>query len=228
MSEVQFQGFTRETIQFFEGIEQNNNKEWFEQNRKIYEQNVRDKFRELVVALSPAMKSIDVDFDLRPHRCISRINRDIRFSKNKNPYKTQIWMSFSRAVVGDEWLNYPGYFMELNARQYVYGMGYFHPKRTVMDDVRDHISYRAEEFQQMTQQTVFDRGFEVKGEEYKRPIANELSDYFQPWIQRKGVFVIKECPIGEEVFTEEFQKIIQEDFLALEWLYNFFKESQPE
>ena len=62
-----FSGFTKETFQFFRELEQNNTKEWFDQNRKRYEVEVRDRFKELCVSLEPAMKSIDVDFDLRPH-----------------------------------------------------------------------------------------------------------------------------------------------------------------
>lgn len=224
----QFTGFTKQTLQFFKDLEVNNTKEWFDENRKTYEKEVRDRMKELCIAMTPAMKSIDVDFELRPHRCISRINRDIRFSKDKSPYKTHMWLAFSIPVSSEEWSNYPGYFLELNANQYVYGMGIYQPKRFVMDDIRDHISYRASEFEEITQKTVFDRGFLVGGEEYKRPIKNDLGEYFQQWYHRKGIFVSKACPIGDEVFSNEFQKKMEEDYKALEWLYNFFKESQPE
>lgn len=225
---MKFQGFSEQTIQFFNKLEQNNNKEWFDKHRSIYEIEVRERFKELVIALTPAMKSIDTNFDFRPHRCISRINRDTRFSKNKDPYKTCLWISFMQMVTGDDWVNYPGFFLEVNAHEYIYGMGMFRPKKAIMDDVRDHISYRADEFEEMTRKTVLDRGFDICGEEYKRPLKNELDEYFQPWIQRKGVFVMKTCPIGEEVFSSAFQDKIQEDFLALDWFYNFLKESQPE
>lgn len=228
MADILFKGFTQKTFQFFKDLELNNTKEWFDENRKLYEVEVRDRFKELAIALAPAMKSIDVDFELRPHRCVSRINRDTRFSKNKDPYKTHLWMTFMQPATAADWVNYPGFFLELNGYQYVYGMGMYQPKRHVIDDIRDHISYRASEFQEMTQKTVLDRGFSVGGEEYKRPIKNELAEYFQQWYHRKGIFVSKSCPIGEEVFLGDFQKKIQEDFQALEWFYNFLKESQPE
>lgn len=224
----QFTGFTKQTIQFFKDLEVNNTKEWFDENRKTYENEVRDRMKELCVAMTPAMKSIDVDFELRPHRCISRINRDTRFSKDKSPYKTHMWMSFMQTATAADWVNFPGFFLELSGSQYVYGTGMYAPKRFVMDDIRDHISYRASEFREMTQKTVLDRGFSVGGEEYKRPIKNDLEEYFQQWYHRKGIFVIKTCPIGDEVFSNDFQKKLEADYKALEWLYNFLKESQPE
>lgn len=223
-----FRGFTKDTFQFFSELERNNNKEWFDKNRKRYEIEVRDRFKELCESLVPAMAAIDPQFELRPHRCISRINRDIRFSADKSPYKTHLWMTFMIPATSDQWIGLPGFFLELGAEKYMYGMGIYQPKRIVMDDFRDHMAYRAKEFQEVTQKTVIDRGFTVGGEEYKRPIKNELDEYFQEWYHRKGIYVHKTCPIGEEVFSSEFQKIIQEDFLSLEWLYNFMKQSIPE
>lgn len=69
-----------------------------------------------------------------------------------------------------------------------------------------------------------DRGYTIKGEEYKRPIPNELSEYFQPWIQRKGIWIEKVKPVGEELYSGDIADKIAEDFTALEWLYNFMKE----
>lgn len=223
-----FSGFTDDTLRFFKELEKNNNKEWFDQNRKWYETEVRDRFKELCESLIPTMKSIDIDFELRPHRCISRINRDTRFSLDKSPYKTHLWMTFMLPAKSEEWVSLPGFFLELGAEQYIYGMGFFQPKRFVMDDFRDHMAYRAEEFKEVTQRTVIDRGFSIGGEEYKRPLKNDLDEYFQQWYHRKGVYVSKTKKNGEEVFSSEFQQMIQDDFLALEWLYNFMKQSIPE
>ena len=222
-----FSGFTKDTFQFFRELERNNNKEWFDKNRKRYEVEVRDRFKELCISLVPAMKSIDVNFELRPHRCISRINRDIRFSQDKSPYKTHLWMTFMLPATAEQWISLPGFFLELGAEQYLYGMGLYQPKRVVMDDFRDHLSYRSEEFRKETEK-ILKRGFVVGGEEYKRPLKNDLDEYYQQWYHRKGIFVTKTKIIGEEALSSEFQQIIQEDFQALEWLYNFMKQSIPE
>lgn len=225
MKEFKFTGFTPQTIQFFKDIKENNYKEWFDAHKEIYEQEVLNPLKGLVVNLSPTMHNIDSSFELRPHRAVSRIYRDVRFSKNKDPYKTCMWMSFQIPVSREDWKDYPGYFMEITADNYTYGMGLFMPKKKIMDIFREEIAYNADEFQQMTQVSVLDRGFDIMGESYKKTIANDLSDYFQPWIQRKAIYVSKTLPIGEEFFSEKIADQLTDDFQALSWLYNFMKEA---
>lgn len=225
MGEFTFDGFTPQTFQFFKNLKENNYKEWFDTNKHIYEKELLNPLKALVTALSPAMYNIDPAFELRPHRCLSRIYRDIRFSKNKDPYKDFMWMAFQIPVTNDVWKDYPGFFMEINADGYALGLGLFQPKKKVMDAFRDEVIYDAEEFQRVTQKTVLDRGYIINGEEYKRPVPNDLPEYFQPWIQRKGIWVSKTKPIGEELYSAAFAEMVKEDFVAMEWLYNFMKEA---
>jgi len=225
MKDLIFKGFTSQTFQFFKDIQENNYKEWFDAHKHIYETELLTPMKALVSTLSPAMHNIDPAFELRPHRTMSRIYRDIRFSKNKDPYKDFMWVAFQIPVTGDVWKDNPGYFMEFRADTYTLGLGLFQPKKKVMDAFREEISYDAEEFQRVTQKSVFDRGYAIGGEEYKRPVPNDLPGYFQPWIQRKGVWIEKVKPVGKELFSPDFANLVKEDFEALEWLYNFMKEA---
>lgn len=219
-----FSGFTPETFQFFKDLKENNYKEWFDANKHIYENEILNPLKAFFAALSPTMHNIDAGFEMRAHRAMSRIYRDVRFSKNKEPYKDFMWLVFQLPVTREEWKDYPCYFLELRADGYTLGLGLFQPKKKVMDNFRDEISYDADEFQRVTQATVLDRGYTVNGEEYKRPIASDLPEYFQQWIQRKGIWVEKSRPVGEELFSPEFANQVKDDFIALEWLYNFMKE----
>lgn len=219
-----FKGFTPETFRFFNDLKENNHKEWFDEHKHIYEKEILNPLKALVTTLSPDMHNIDPSFELRPHRCLSRIYRDVRFSKNKDPYKDFMWMAFQIPVTNDVWKDHPGYFLEISGEGYTLGLGLFQPKKKVMDAFRKEITYDAEEFQRITQKTVLDRGYIINGEEYKRPIANSLPEYFQPWIQRKGIWVSKHRPVGEELFSTDFANLMKEDFVAMEWLYNFMKE----
>ena len=224
MKDTSFKGFTPETFQFFKDLKENNYKEWFDDNKHIYEKELLNPLKALVTTLSPTMYSIDPAMELRPHRALSRIYRDVRFSKNKEPYKDFMWMAFQLPVTREEWKDYPGYFMELTADSYTLGLGLFQPKKKVMDNWRVEISLNSDEFKENTQISVLDRGYTIHGEEYKRPIANNLSGYFQPWIQRKGIWVAKTQPIGKELYSMDLATLIKEDFEAMEWLYNFMKE----
>ncbi len=223
--DMPFNGFTAQTFHFFKDLKENNYKEWFDANKHIYEKELLNPLKSFFMTLSPAMYNIDPGFEMRPHRAMSRIYRDTRFSKNKDPYKDFMWLVFQLPVTREEWKDYPGYFMELKEDSYTLGLGLFQPKKKVMDTFREEVSYNAEEFQKITQKTVLNRGYVINGEEYKRPIANDLSEYFQPWIQRKGLWVEKVRPIGDELLSSSFADMVKEDFMALEWLYNFMKEA---
>ncbi|NDV82154.1 DUF2461 domain-containing protein [Bacteroides sp. 51] len=225
MKDPVFKGFSPKTFQFFSELKENNNKEWFDAHKHIYESELLNPLKGLFQALYPIMYNIDAEFEMRAHRAISRIYRDTRFSHNKDPYKTFMWMTFQCPVSREEWKDLPGYFLELGESSYTLGLGLFQPKKKVMDSLRDAIIYESEEFQRITQETVLDRGYTVNGEGYKRPLPNDLPEYFQQWFQRKGIWVEKVKPIEEELYSGSFADLIIEDFKALEWLYNFMKEA---
>lgn len=89
--------FTRATFQFFRELARNNRKVWMDANRERYQQFVVKPFRRLLEALSPAVLELDSRFDTtgRTGANFSRINRDIRFAKDKTPYRTQMYLRFS-------------------------------------------------------------------------------------------------------------------------------------
>lgn len=215
-----FTGFSPATIQFLRDLEENNYKPWFEANRHIYESELINPFKALITELTPVMYAIDPRFEFRPHRVLSRIYRDTRFSKDKTPYKTCLWITFQRPV--QDWENYPGFYMELSAEQYSYGMGLYAAKKDIMDDFRYKVETERDHFKSITKNLTGKRKFKVEGELYKRPMENSLDEYFQPWIQRKSVYLMKICPIGNEIFSEKFLSILADEYTSMKELYNFF------
>ena len=222
MQVTKFTGFTPAAIQFFLDLAENNYKPWFEANKAVYETELKEPFKALITAMAPAMYDIDNRFELRPYRVLSRIYRDTRFSKDKSPYKTCLWMTFQRPVT--DWMNYPGYFMELSADGYLLGMGLYAAKKQVMEEFRSKVESDPDYFRSITEELTSKRGFSIEGDLYKRPLSNELDEYFQPWMQRKSVWIMKKCPIGDEVFSQDIQRILEDDFTAMKDLYNFFSE----
>lgn len=82
-----FQGYSDETFEFFMAIGFNNNVDFFHSNHDWYLRGVREPSLRLAEALSPVIEEIDDSLERRPNRVVSRINRDIRFSKDKSPYR---------------------------------------------------------------------------------------------------------------------------------------------
>ncbi len=89
--------FTRETFQFFKDLARHNRKEWMEDNRDRYQAVLIQPFRRLLEELAPAVLELDLRFDTtgRTGANFSRINRDIRFAKDKTLYKTHMYLKFS-------------------------------------------------------------------------------------------------------------------------------------
>lgn len=92
--------FTHETFRFFKELGRNNSKAWMDQNRERYKSSIVQPFRCLLEALSQDVLKLDSRFDVsgRTGPNFSRINRDIRFAKDKTPYKTQMYLKFSVPV----------------------------------------------------------------------------------------------------------------------------------
>jgi len=218
----EFTGFTPETILFLKELKENNDREWFNERRHVYQEALLQPFQSLATMLTPAMYNIDPQFELRPSKMLSRIYRDIRFSPNKDPYKSSMWLNFQQAAT--HWENFPGYFAELSAEHFMVGMGLFMPKRKIMDYFREEIDYSRESFKEMAEKAL-NAGFEVAGEEYKRPLPNTLPDFYQPWMQRKSAYVIKTIPLSDErIYSEAIALQLMDDFLQIADLYHFMKE----
>ncbi len=92
--EENFCGFTAESFAFFRELAENNNKAWFDANRERYEGHVAGAFRALLGVLEPFLLRLNPHFETagKTNRNFSRINRDIRFSKDKSPYKSNFYL----------------------------------------------------------------------------------------------------------------------------------------
>jgi uncharacterized protein (TIGR02453 family) len=95
--------FTAETFRFFKELGRNNLKAWMDENRDRYQSSVVQPFRRLLEELAPAMLDLDSRFEAsgRTGPNFSRINRDIRFAKDKTPYRTQMYLKFSAPAPGN-------------------------------------------------------------------------------------------------------------------------------
>src|SRR5258708_17337288 len=94
---------TRETFRFFRELSRNNRTEWMQANRERYQECIVQPLRRLCEELAPAILRLDPRFETsgRTGANLSRINRDIRFAKDKTPYRAQMYLKFSVPFSGD-------------------------------------------------------------------------------------------------------------------------------
>ena len=105
--------FTKDFISFFKELAANNHKDWFDVHRKRYKESVKDPFEAFVKDMIIRINADDPDVLIQPKDGIFRINRDIRFSADKRPYKTHMSAIISAAGRKDK--GYPGIYIQLGA-----------------------------------------------------------------------------------------------------------------
>ena len=129
-----FQGYSDETFEFFMAIRFNNNRPFFLENRDWYLRAVREPSLALAQELSDVVEDLDPDLERRPHRVVSRINRDIRFSKDKSPYRDYLWLAFRKA--GEERATTLGVYFDIDDERANYGMGFYKENASIMSALR--------------------------------------------------------------------------------------------
>lgn len=135
------------TLKFLKELKKNNTKEWFDKNRKTYDASKTD-FTALVDTVIHQFGRKDADIaSLTAKDCLFRINRDIRFSKNKDPYKTNMGASFAR---GGRKSFYAGYYFHLEpgGKSFV-GGGLYMAEPEKIKKVRQEIDYNWKEFSKL-------------------------------------------------------------------------------
>jgi len=131
--------FPPETLSFLRGIAANNEKAWFEENRALYEAGYVEPGRAFVEAVGPQLQAISpgVQFAPKINGSVSRINRDIRFSKDKRPYKTHLGLWFWH---GDRksW-SAPGFYFHVSAEEVFIATGMYGFDREVLETFRSAV-----------------------------------------------------------------------------------------
>jgi uncharacterized protein (TIGR02453 family) len=94
MRKTEFTQFNPAISKFFKELEKNNNKNWFDANRSFYEKEIKEPLKQFVTLMAELFYKNNLNYIADTKKSIFRINRDIRFSKNKDPYKTNLGLFF--------------------------------------------------------------------------------------------------------------------------------------
>lgn len=163
------------TITFLKQLAKNNNKTWFDAHRKEYE-TAKTDFENIIDGLLQKMAtSIDPAFtDQKAKDCIFRIYRDVRFSKDKTPYKAHFSAAFSRNGKKDM---AAGYYLHLEPGKAFAGGGIWMPEREHLKKIRQEIDYNFEDFKKIINNAAFKKMFnKLEGEQLKKAPAGYADD----------------------------------------------------
>ena len=140
------------TIQFLKDLKKNNNKEWFDKNRNKYERAKAD-YEQFAVKLIDMLGKTDKTIaHLTPKQCMFRINRDVRFSKDKSPYKTNMGIYLSK---GGKKSNSAGYYFHLEPGNSFVAGGLWMPPAPDLKKIRQEIDYNWDEFRKIVESKKF-------------------------------------------------------------------------
>ncbi|NNC93940.1 MAG: DUF2461 domain-containing protein [Chitinophagales bacterium] len=158
--------FSKDFALFFRELEKNNDRDWFQANKKRYETNVKKPFEEFVEACIKEASKIDPEIRITPKEAIFRIHRDVRFSKDKSPYKTHLGAVISKG--GRKNHEIPGYYVHASGKNLMLGGGAYFLSKEMLYKVRQEISYSKKEFSKIINAKSFqDLYGEIKGEKNK-------------------------------------------------------------
>src|SRR5580765_885773 len=167
-----FGGFRPAAFRFLRDLGRNNDKAWFEANRKVYEREVRDPMRRLVEALDASLRSIAPEIVGDPRRSMFRIHRDVRFSRNKSPYKTNAgaWLYHRDAgrkvgTMGES--GGAGFYFHIDPTTCFMAGGIWMPARPALLRIREAIAAQPTALARLTSAPGFRRRFDGLSEEAK-------------------------------------------------------------
>ncbi len=217
-----FSGFSEKSSTFLKQLKKNNDKLWFDAHKQEFEQYLLQPLQALVSDLGESMLAIDPLLEVRPatNKTISRIYRDTRFSKDKSPYKTTMWLTFKRP--GENWQDGPAYFFEIGVDLYRYGMGFYQASKETMDNFRELIDTKPKEFQKAIAFYARQKDFVVEGEQYKRVLDADKPEALQVWYQRKSLYLVCSRKTDKALFSKKLVNDLKTGYALLAPLYYLF------
>lgn len=209
---------------FFEDLEENNRKEWFHANKKRYENDVKGPFLKLLDSLLTILAEWDSRIPDDAKKALFRINRDIRFSKDKSPYNTIMKAGFSpngkKSV-------FPGYYLGIDKDDIHVGGGLFMIKAPELKKVRELIKSDTESFVKIIEAKDFKNSFGVlSGEKAKRldkgllPVV-EKTDL----IYNKQFYAMTKLPLKKYYYSDTLDQVILGYFENIRPLNTFLNKA---
>lgn len=201
--------FTPAFIRFFKDLSKNNNTEWFNENRTTYEKEVKAPFALFIDEMIARIRTHEPDVNIKASEAIMRINKDIRFSKDKTPYNTHVSANVSRYGKKDK--SFPGFYIQLNHEGIEVFGGVYMADKDRLEKIRKQIAKDPKALDKAVTDKAFVKFYkEIQGEKAKRlePAFNALVAV-QPLIANKQFFfnaTLPKDPITGDRLADELMK----------------------
>ncbi len=174
-----FHGFPKMLFKFLDQLAANNNREWFNDNKQRYRDDVVEPVCNFIEVMEPRLHAVSEHFiaDPRAHGgSMFRIYRDTRFSKDKRPYKENVGCQFRHEAGKDA--HAPGFYVHLGRDEIFFGGGVWLPPNPVLTQIRDAIIEQPERwYAASTDKAIVRRFGGINGDSLKRPPRGYDADH---------------------------------------------------
>ncbi|TDE45936.1 DUF2461 domain-containing protein [Flavobacterium rhamnosiphilum] len=217
---------SKDTLQFLDDLKANNNRDWFLENKKRYEA-VKKDYQQLVADLLDAMKPLDPSLEmLEVKNCTFRINRDIRFSKDKTPYKSHLGVWLSSGAKG---LNRSGYYLHLEKGASFIAGGLYCPEAEDLKKMRKEIAYFHDDLEAILDEKNFKKEFKDFDRNEKNMLKNPPRGYEKEhpaieFLKLKSFESSQRIDIAE-VTKKDFVATMSKKLIALKPLNDFINRA---
>lgn len=200
-----FKGFPKEIIQFFSDLTINNNKEWFDAHKREYEHYVKKPAEAFVVALGSRLRTIVPKIRAIPkvNQSLFRLNRDVRFSSDKSPYKTNLGIWFWEGE--GKRMECSGFYCHYEVDKLMLGGGFYVFPKHLLEPYRQAVVDKISGvlFEKMVK-TLNKANFTLEGSHYKRiPQGYDPNHPNACYLLHNGLYTGVETGIPQEFFTPD-------------------------
>ena len=218
-----FPGFPKDLFQFLKDLSRNNNRDWFNENKDRYQKSVVFPVKDFIAAMGEELPEISRNFVADPRTnggSMFRIYRDIRFSKDKRPYKDNVGCQF-RHVAGKT-AHAPGFYVHLQPGIVFVGGGIWKPPNPVLDKIRSAIVEKPDKWSKVIKGLKFFSA--IEGEQLKRPPRGYDADHpFIEDLKRKSFFLkhdVKPSLVVKPEFMDETLLAFRETVPLMKFITN--------
>jgi len=215
--------FTQEFIDYFKQLSRNNTRDWFHAHKKECEQRVKQPFSNFVGEIIDRVSLQDPEVEIEPKDAIFRIARDIRFSKDKTPYKTHVAAVITRE--GRRNVQYPGLYFYFSAKGLGIGGGVYKLDKDHINKIRRSIAKDGKSLERATKGKAFTNLFgELRGEKNVRlpkEFAEEVDRY--PLIANKQYYYLAEYDDPDILLQNDLAGFVMRHYRAGRKINDFLK-----
>ena len=215
-----FDGFSRKTLGFLENLKKNNTKSWFDDNKSLYTDCLMAESVSFVVDMGNKLKELSPNIvaDPRRDKSIFRLNKDVRFSKDKTPYKTHVGIFFWEGA--GKKLENPGYYFHFESKKILFGVGLHMIPKQYLDLYRKSVvdTKYGSELKKIIQKISKNKNYKLGWPKYKKvPRGYDKDHPNAEYLLYGGIGFLYETKIPKEFYSKDF----------IDYSFNIFKDLSP-